>query len=132
MIRQSLTLILVLSLISFIHSQPSPAETFNRMCETSLKAIKAGTFEKSIKERQECREKAVPKDVLAAAAKCEEAMPMVTIDQVNKVCNAKDANLAKFTEVLGCFDKAIGGEYADKFSDCCKFMDPENAAKRSK
>ncbi|XP_015793152.1 uncharacterized protein LOC107369691 [Tetranychus urticae] len=131
MIRQSLTLILVLSVISSIHSQLSPADVLNQVCETSMKTIKAGTYEKRIKDRQECREKTVPKDVLAAAAKCEEAMPMLTADQVNKVCNAKDANLAKFTEVLGCFDKVLGEQYTAKFSNCCNLMDPDNDSKRS-
>uniref|UniRef100_T1L236 Uncharacterized protein n=2 Tax=Tetranychus urticae TaxID=32264 RepID=T1L236_TETUR len=98
----------------------------NKMCEGGMKAITAGTFEKGIKDRNECREKAVSKEVLAAVNKCEELMPMSTADQVKQVCSAKDANVAKLTEKLKC-EKAALGDDMPKFGECCKKINPDNA-----
>uniref|UniRef100_T1L2G6 Uncharacterized protein n=2 Tax=Tetranychus urticae TaxID=32264 RepID=T1L2G6_TETUR len=86
---------------------PDPAKVFNDMCRARLKAIKEGTFEKLIKDREAMKEAGLSKDVLAAVNKCEEALPLMTADQNTKVCGDMKANLPKFTEMVNCIHKAI-------------------------
>ncbi|XP_053206912.1 uncharacterized protein LOC128391091 [Panonychus citri] len=120
MIKQVLSILVMLTVISTIKSEPSPKNILTFNCQKMLEEIKNGSFEKIQKELDTCREQAIPKDVLAAVNKCGDQLPMKSADQVAKICADIDGNVAKFEEVLKCHDQALGKENLVKFKECCK------------
>uniref|UniRef100_T1L2G4 Uncharacterized protein n=2 Tax=Tetranychus urticae TaxID=32264 RepID=T1L2G4_TETUR len=84
---------------------------FDHICKASLKAIKEGYFDLRINERAECREKAVPENIMTALTKCEATLPMDSQQAVKDACANEAENAPKWAQVWDCKEKAFGKNY---------------------